>query len=76
MKHIAVQLDLAISFCKIAAESDNEQKITKFRADARRAYDMALHFLVSNPLEQGEQIAITKKLVSLKSDLRELGEKF
>ena len=73
---IETELDFAVTFCKIALESDIEEKIAKHRARARKAYDTALQFLATESLEPNEKIELTKKLASLKSELEELGEKF
>ena len=73
---IKTELDLAITYSKIAQESDNEENIAKHRASARKAYDSAIHFLASGALAPDEEMEITKRLAALKVDLEELGENF
>ena len=50
-----------------AQESDNEEKIAKHRASARKAYDSAIHFLASGALAPDQEMEITKRLAALKS---------
>jgi hypothetical protein len=73
---ITAELDSAITFSKSALESGSEEKKAKQKANGRKAYDKAFHFLANNTLSLPIEIEISKKLSFLKSELEELGENF
>jgi hypothetical protein len=74
MEFINTDLDVALTFTKIAQKSRNQETVTRNRANARRAYDTVLRYLqrVSATAEASEQI--NTKLEQVKSALQKLGE--
>jgi hypothetical protein len=74
IQFIVTELDLAHTFCKIAASADDEVQRRRNRAKARKAYDTALHFLAgATPTPETRQV-IDNKVKRLRSLLRSLGE--
>ena len=51
---ILTELDLALTFCKIADSADDEGRASRNRAHARKAYDSAIHFLGSATLTESQ----------------------
>jgi hypothetical protein len=56
---IKTELDLAITYSKIAQESDNEEKIAKHRASARKAYDLRSKWTLKNWVKTSNQTCFT-----------------
>ena len=74
IEFIVMELDLAHTFCKIAASADDEVQRRRSRANAREAYDTAIHFLASaTPMPETRQV-IDNKVERLRRLLRSLGE--
>ncbi len=73
---IKIDLDLAITFAKIARESEDKEAITRNQLNARRAYDSVTHYLSTAVLTQVEEENIKTKLEYLKNALADLGEPF
>ncbi len=76
LSFLMTELDVGITFAKIALESGNEDTRTRNRRNARKAYDTALHFLPKIRETQAEDKQINGKLATLKTFLQSLGETF
>ena len=74
---LKVDLDIALTFADIAlnAGADSEKRIRN-QANARKAYDNAIHLLRRLTLANVEVREVDQKLRRLKSALQELGEFF
>ncbi len=73
---IMTDLDVAITFAKIARESTDQEKVIRNRQNARKGYDAVVHFLSTASLTPMGQKTIKEKLEWLKSALSSLGESF
>ena len=70
---IITELDLALTFCEIAASADNDDKALRNTTNTCKAYDSATHFLASaEPMPEVKQ-EISKKVARLRSLLADLG---
>jgi hypothetical protein len=56
--------------------SGDEEISASSTQNARRAYDIVLHFLSRVSMKQLEEEELRERLASLKSDLQNLGETF
>ena len=74
VQFIIVELDLAHTFCKIAATADDEVRRRRNWAKAREAYDSAIHFLTSAAPGPATRQVIDNKVERLRSLLRSLGK--
>jgi hypothetical protein len=75
MAFLTTDLDLGNTFVE-SAKSGGEEKRSRNRKNARRAYDSVLHFLDEVTLTQEAEKDIRDRLAVLKSDLQSLGETF
>jgi hypothetical protein len=73
---LLTDLQIGITFAKMAMESSKEEIRTKTTRKARRAYDIVLRFLSTVGLKQAEEKEIGEELASLKLVLQSLGEAF
>ena len=69
---VCVELDLALTFCEIAASTNDPQKTKRNRAHAEEAHDAAARFLNQDSLRPAEKQEIRAKIERLESLLREL----
>jgi len=69
---IYANLETAISFAKIALQSEDQREITRTTQKACEAYEEALHSLSTAALTQIEAESIRTKLERLDSILAEL----
>jgi hypothetical protein len=69
------ELDTGLTFARIAAGATNRNKKERNCANARKAYDSALHLLEQVSLGNEEASAIEEKLSALRLGLEKLGEK-
>ena len=74
IQFIVTELDLAHTFCRIAASADDEVQRRRNRANAWEAYDTAIHFLASATVTPETGQVIDNKVKRLRSLLRSLGE--
>ncbi len=72
IQFIITELDLAFTFCDIAASANNDDKARRNTASARKAYDSATHFLASATTTPETRQAIDNKVERLKSLLGSL----
>jgi hypothetical protein len=66
---------MGTAFAKYA-KSDSEDKKSRNRKNARKAYDSVLHLLAKATLTPSVRTEIDNRLAVLKSDLQSLGETF
>jgi hypothetical protein len=66
-------VEMAETFATIALQSDDREKAARNKQNARKAYDIALHFPAPATLTEDQEKEIPEKLASLRSHLRELG---
>lgn len=71
---VNTELDTGLIFARIAVGSKTRSKRERNCANARKAYESALHMLQQIPLSKEEKGAISEKLATLKSNLEKLGE--
>ena len=71
---ILTELDLALTFCKIADSADDEGRASRNTAHAREAHDSAIHFLGSATLTPQIKQEISDKIERLRSFLAGLGD--
>ena len=71
---ILTELDLALTFCRVAESADDEGKAKRNKAHARKAYDSAIHFLASATLTPQIKQEISDKIERLRLLLAGLGE--
>lgn len=69
---IVSELDLAMTFCDIAFNSDNRAKSQRNTENARRAYDAAEHFLQDAHFSRDMKLNVRQKLEKLKVMLEKL----
>lgn len=72
---VNTELDTGLTFARIAGGTKTRSKKDRNCANARRAYDSALHILQQVSLSKEEASAIGEKVADLKSSLEKLGEK-
>jgi hypothetical protein len=72
---ISTELELALTFCRIALTSEDREKSRRNRDNADQAYAAAARFLQSADLTESMDREIRPKLTQLKSLLAELHEK-
>ncbi len=70
---VQMELEMAETFATIALQSDDREKAARNKQSARKAYDIALHFLAPATLTEDQEKEIPEKLASLRSHLQELG---
>jgi hypothetical protein len=73
---LVADLDLGITFARIALESGSDDTRARNRRNARKAYDTTLCFLPRGRPTRPERKQINEKLAALKSRLQSLGETF
>ncbi len=71
---VNVELDTGLTFARIALAAKGQRKIERNRANARKAYDSAMHVLASLVLEKDQTVTLRHKANALKSSLEKLGE--
>ena len=72
---ISTELDLALTFCRIALSSDDTTKHKRNAHYAEQAYEVAARFLDKSDLTAHESREIQTKIASLQSLLDELQER-
>lgn len=71
---INTELETAETFADLALQSDDVEKISRTRANARKGYDEARRFLNAISLTPEEEKTIAGKMRTVESKLLELGE--
>ena len=74
VEFLRTELRTGLTMAKIAREAQSRNKIDRNRANARKAYDTALHFIAKTSLMEEEAEEIRGMITKLKLALRELGE--
>lgn len=74
VQFVFTELDTAATFCEVAKSSSDPEKIKRNVANARTAYDTALKFAGSTPIDALLKIEFDAKLERAKSLLTALGE--
>lgn len=69
---VTSELDLALTFCHIAASTNNSPRSRRNLARAQEAYSAASHFLVSSRLSEPMRRTVQQKVADLESFLRQL----
>src|SRR5215468_3524919 len=69
---VATELDLAITFCQVAATTKDPDRYERNIANAQEAYSAAVHFLNCNHLKSTVHLEINEKLLRLNSLLASL----
>lgn len=70
---ICVELDLAMTFCEIAASTRDPRKAKRNRLNAEEARDAAARILKQNNLSAADEREVQAKMRHLQSLLAELG---
>ena len=63
-----------LTYASIAWTANDEEKVRRHRANARRAYDSIQHFMKQVELTSDEQAELAPKVEKLKRELHALGE--
>lgn len=71
---VRTELHAGLTFSKIALHADDQSKIERNRANARKAYDALLRFLPDAILSSEEAKDISSQMARLRADLQQLGE--
>lgn len=71
---LKIDLKTALTFTKIARQTQDGTRRERNRMEARHAYDTVLKLVPKIDLSKDEARTITKGLTQLRSELRELGE--
>jgi hypothetical protein len=70
---IVTELDLALTFCRLASSADNDDVARLNTTNARRAYDSATRFLAGATMTPQIREDIDNKIERLRSLLPDLG---
>jgi hypothetical protein len=73
---LKIDAETALTFTGLALETDNPEKKTRNRKNARKAYDTILQLLGKVTFTPAQEAHLHEKLSRLKNDLELLGEKF
>ncbi len=73
---LLTEVETAEVLADIALKSEDREKAIGNTQNARRCYDSLMRYLILTELTEDERDLLTRKVVSLKSKLLELGEKF
>lgn len=71
---IKTELETGLTFCSIASTSTDAEKTARNTANARKAYDTALHLVDQLILTPQERQEIVAGFAALKRELLKLGE--
>jgi hypothetical protein len=74
VRFIHTELETGLTLAKVASTANNQDKIDRNRANARKAYDTALEYMARIGLPSKESAEIQRKLEELKRELQQLGE--
>jgi hypothetical protein len=66
--------DTGLIYASIAWTANDEEKVRRHRANARRAYNSIQHFIKQVELTSDEKAELTPKVEKLKRELHALGE--
>lgn len=66
--------DTGLMYASIAWTANDEEKVRRHRANARRAYNSIQHFIKQVELTSDEKAELTPKVEKLKRELHALGE--
>jgi|SRR5690242_20106394 hypothetical protein len=69
---IMSELELAITFCRVAATSSSNTKSDRNAQNAQKAYRAARHFLVESDLSKSERQNVHDKVKQLNVSLKQL----
>src|SRR6516162_925118 len=70
---ISTELDLAITFCAVAATTNDQARSERNIANAERAYASAAYYVGGGDLKVGQNSEIREKLTQLESLLTGIG---
>jgi hypothetical protein len=73
---LKVDAETALTFSRLALETDDPEKKERNRKNARRAYDTILHLRGNVSFTHSQEAYLREKMGRLKSDLERLGEQF
>jgi hypothetical protein len=73
IRFIVTELDLALTFCKIASSADNDDLARRNMTKARKAYDSATRFFAGATMASQIRKDIDNKIERLRSLLPDLG---
>ena len=71
---LKIDVDTALTFARIALQSDTPEKRRRNRLNAQKGYDTVLRLLQKIPLTQSDAEFMVRKLEKLRSELHALGE--
>ncbi|MGH9735456.1 MAG: hypothetical protein ACRD8A_12810 [Candidatus Acidiferrales bacterium] len=74
LEFVALELDLAMTFCKSAASTSDPEKSGRNVAQAEKAYESAKHFLDGRRLRGPMRRTIQEKVSALESLLKKARE--
>ena len=74
VEFLRTELRTGLTMARIALEAQSKNKVDRNRANARKAYDSALHFLAKATLTEEEAEEIRGMITRLKLALADLGE--
>ena len=72
---LKIDVETALTFTKIALETDDREKRDRNRKNARKAYDTILHLRKKVEFRPSQDKFMNEKIEQLKGDLITLGEK-
>ncbi len=73
IRFIVTELDLALTFCRLASSADNDVMARLNTTNARKAYDSATRFLAEATMTSQIRKDIDDKIECLRSLLPDLG---
>ena len=76
MSFLHAELDTGLTFASVASKARYEDKMTRNRASARKAYDATVIYMGRVAISDTEAAEIQEKLNQLKRELQQLGEAF
>jgi hypothetical protein len=73
---LKVDIETALTFSRIALQSNDPDRKQRNRKNARKGYDTILRFLPKVPLETEDRDYLSTQMQELKANLQNLGEEF
>ncbi len=74
LSFLRTELETGLSFSHVALSTEDSEKVNRNTANARLAYDTALHFLERVALTPAESGELDVKFAQLKAALKKLGQ--
>ena len=74
MSFLSTEVKTGLTFSRIALRSPDQDTVTRNRANARKAYNTTLRFMMKFGLTEEDCASLQSPLAKLRSNLLELGE--